>query len=285
MTPKTRWKVAADALVLTPVHHLEPAASGEPGEWLATGDDPQFLVKGDFPAGWTELRFRANTEQNGGRMMLYHAVDQAFVEARCEELGSMSRTRSWYTRYVYLPERCNTLRFDPLDCSGQFRISDVTFRPISHPLAGARLGGNVLWHVASTHRSKELFHYAKRLVAVGLKPSLKEVVKGYFAASTPHVVLPEVQAYAEYLRRTATSPEQLHSMRTRSARLAHKPVFSIVVPTYNVEERWLRAMIDSVQRQAYPNWELCIADDASTQPHVRNVLEEYRRRDARIKVV
>ena len=37
--------------------------------------------------------------------------------------------------------------------------------------------------------------------------------------------------------------------------------------------------------QLYPDWELCIADDASTDPTVRRVLEEYKARDARIRVV
>jgi glycosyltransferase involved in cell wall biosynthesis len=39
-----------------------------------------------------------------------------------------------------------------------------------------------------------------------------------------------------------------------------------------------------VRRQLYPNWELCIADDGSTRPHIRKVLDEYQQRDSRIKV-
>ena len=65
----------------------------------------------------------------------------------------------------------------------------------------------------------------------------------------------------------------------------HKPLISILMPVYNTPEAWLRQAIDSVENQVYEHWELCIADDASTQPHVRQVLEEYRQRDARIKVV
>ena len=37
--------------------------------------------------------------------------------------------------------------------------------------------------------------------------------------------------------------------------------------------------------QVYPGWELCIADDASTKPHIRRVLDEYRAVDSRVKVV
>src|SRR5690606_34127173 len=42
---------------------------------------------------------------------------------------------------------------------------------------------------------------------------------------------------------------------------------------------------ESVLAQIYPNWELCIADDASTAPHVRPLLERYAAKDSRIKVV
>jgi len=66
--------------------------------------------------------------------------------------------------------------------------------------------------------------------------------------------------------------------------LKYKPLISVVMPVYNVEERWLRAAIESVSKQLYPHWELCIADDNSSQPHVRRILDSYALRDPRIKV-
>jgi glycosyltransferase involved in cell wall biosynthesis len=44
-------------------------------------------------------------------------------------------------------------------------------------------------------------------------------------------------------------------------------------------------MIASVQVQSYPNWELCIADDCSSDPRIKEVLTEISVADARIKVV
>ncbi|HZZ94226.1 MAG TPA: glycosyltransferase [Usitatibacter sp.] len=67
-------------------------------------------------------------------------------------------------------------------------------------------------------------------------------------------------------------------------RLTRRPVVSVIVPTYNTEERVLREMLDSVRGQLYPDWELCVVDDASPNPAVRAVLEQYARDDARIKV-
>jgi GT2 family glycosyltransferase len=70
----------------------------------------------------------------------------------------------------------------------------------------------------------------------------------------------------------------------RVAALDHKPLVSVVMPVYNTAEWMLRRAIDSVTEQLYPNWELCMADDKSTLPHVRAVLEEYAARHGRIKL-
>jgi len=43
--------------------------------------------------------------------------------------------------------------------------------------------------------------------------------------------------------------------------------------------------VESVRRQIYPNWELCIADDASTDSAIRPLLERYAAEDPRINVV
>jgi GT2 family glycosyltransferase len=63
------------------------------------------------------------------------------------------------------------------------------------------------------------------------------------------------------------------------------PLISIAVPVFNTPERYLRTTLSSVVNQLYPHWELCLADDASTAPHVAAVLLEYAHRDPRIKIV
>jgi len=93
--------------------------------------------------------------------------------------------------------------------------------------------------------------------------------------------------YASWVQRfdTPTLEEQV-GLRAELETLAaeQRPLVSILLPVYNPPEAWLVRAIESVRAQLYPHWELCIADDASREPHVRRILEEYAARDARIRV-
>ncbi|MGY2253712.1 glycosyltransferase [Pseudomonas reactans] len=64
-----------------------------------------------------------------------------------------------------------------------------------------------------------------------------------------------------------------------------KPLISIIMPVYNPPLHLLREAIESVKCQLYKNWELCIADDASTDPEVIAYLTSLKQQDQRFKVV
>ncbi|HEX8959893.1 MAG TPA: glycosyltransferase [Solirubrobacterales bacterium] len=62
------------------------------------------------------------------------------------------------------------------------------------------------------------------------------------------------------------------------------PRFSIVTPVYETPATVLARMLKSVRRQSFPDWELCLVDDASSEPHVAEALAAAKRKDARIRV-
>jgi len=76
----------------------------------------------------------------------------------------------------------------------------------------------------------------------------------------------------------------LQQLATEVAALPMQPTVSVLMPVYNTEPRWLRAAIESVRAQVYPNWQLCIADDASTDQATRACLEEFAG-DKRIRIM
>lgn len=94
----------------------------------------------------------------------------------------------------------------------------------------------------------------------------------------------ESASYEAWLTRNALTEPMLETMRQRCTTFRDSPLFSVVMPVYNVREEWLREAIESVTAQIYPRWELCIADDASTEAHVRPLLQRYAAADPRIKV-
>jgi len=79
--------------------------------------------------------------------------------------------------------------------------------------------------------------------------------------------------------------EEQERIEYRVDRFEYKPLISVVVPVHDVAEVWLREAVESVRRQIYPHWELCLADDASTFPHIPQVLREYAELDPRIRFV
>jgi GT2 family glycosyltransferase len=92
--------------------------------------------------------------------------------------------------------------------------------------------------------------------------------------------------YGEWVKRyDALTNGDRAAIKRHIEHLSYQPLISLIMPTYNTPKKWLPLAIDSVRKQLYPNWELCIADDASSEAHVRHILERYQAKDPRIKLV
>ena len=124
----------------------------------------------------------------------------------------------------------------------------------------------------------DLFHQLKAVPRVLRHEGVRGVIRGGWRWLRGDGYSRWVQA-----QRLTAADESL--IRQHIATFAQRPLISVIVPVYNPRPAWLRACVDSVLAQLYPQWELCIADDASTTPHVRTILQEYAAGDPRIKVV
>jgi GT2 family glycosyltransferase len=68
------------------------------------------------------------------------------------------------------------------------------------------------------------------------------------------------------------------------SRCLRKPLFSIIVPVYRVNYKWLDKCIGSVVNQHYTNWELILVDDASERDELKQLMDVYASKDKRIRV-
>ena len=101
---------------------------------------------------------------------------------------------------------------------------------------------------------------------------------------------PAGKSYREWYEEHCPTKEEL--MRQREVEFSVQPLISIVVPTYQTPIPFLKDMIDSVRKQSYEKWELCIADGSLNGDEndtkvirVREELNRYSMEDKRIKVV
>lgn len=82
---------------------------------------------------------------------------------------------------------------------------------------------------------------------------------------------------------TYFEPRRPDDLETRIAGLKTKPMFSIVVPSYNTHPEWLAAVLGSVSAQWYPHWQLILVDDASPAKESQRALAEIS--DPRVCVI
>lgn len=100
-----------------------------------------------------------------------------------------------------------------------------------------------------------------------------------------HGASPDDPDYAAWLRLNAFGDEAARLARGRLSSLAGRPLISVVVPVHDPEMSHLQMALGSVEHQLYPEWELCIADDASTNPAVPAFLRGYTARQPRARWV
>jgi len=65
---------------------------------------------------------------------------------------------------------------------------------------------------------------------------------------------------------------------------SEKPLVTIGMPVYNIDEKFLYTALDSLLNQTYTNFELIISDDCSTDATSR-ICSEYAKKDSRIRYI
>lgn len=84
--------------------------------------------------------------------------------------------------------------------------------------------------------------------------------------------------YQIWKKNNYPSPKKLARQRKKQLNFLYRPKISIIIPVYNTDPKWLKKCFDSVINQTYNNWELCLADDASTKKETKTVLEQYQKK-------
>ena len=244
------------------------------------GNDPQFRLEGKFPTGWVEVSWWSRSEETIP-LRLYWDTGEGMSEDQSKVIGFISEELMRQQSIIFIPSNVKMLRLDPEGAhEGVVTLQGITFRRYS------RIGLLIralqqYWHSNGGWKHVGLMIQKAKLTYELQGP--KGLWRKALSTVTQHQLTDPNLIYETFIRKHESFDKGAISKRVEQ--LVYRPVISVLVPVYNTEERWLRKCIESVQNQFYPHWELCIADDCSPNPRVREILQEYARKDHRIKLI
>ncbi|MCR4317308.1 MAG: glycosyltransferase family 2 protein [Planctomycetes bacterium] len=125
-------------------------------------------------------------------------------------------------------------------------------------------------------------------VVISAKSGKSKVIAGSFIldrGAKMTATTPDYHAqYRQWWKVNSLTDRAIRIIEGAAKRLRVRPKISVIMPVYNTPKAYLSAAIESVLGQIYPEFELCIADDASTKKDVRQTLEKYAAGDSRIRL-
>jgi O-antigen biosynthesis protein len=192
-----------------------------------------------------------------------------------------------------LPMPCliKTIRLDPSSRRGVIRPPEISVRPVD---LSAFLDQLLSGEDAAKQSLTETVLAIAKFVKLGCRKILhsESLFAGYTVSAIAGSASKSLNAsaminhatYLEWIERYDTiTQNDISEMEASLSAFKRKPLFSVIMPVYNTNTSLLKQAIDSVLVQTYPYFELCIADDASSDPEIRAVIQKAARRDQRIK--
>ncbi|RQR79282.1 MULTISPECIES: glycosyltransferase family 2 protein [unclassified Burkholderia] len=273
-------------LLLSAPHRQELEHLGE-SSWKSLGNDPAFLFDVSelgFIAGpgWYDFSLQIKSESITGLAKFYMDFGAGFSENDAFSIRYKSDLSAG--KVVFIRANVVSLRFDPMELGGEFSVEWLGIRKLTDEAALSQM----LMRIRQAHPkfldqdvSKLSEDFSRELKTSHLKPS--DVLDIYEESFLVDKSSDDYDDWIERIERPSL-PGRAEVVNILAG-FESKPIISVVVPVYNTDEKFLRECIESVLCQSYPNWELCLADDASPDSHVRRVLAEYQDKDPRIKVV
>lgn len=263
--------------------HLVPLSQLESreGKWISTGEDPAFLLSGWFKRGWCELSWYSESEDYIP-LKCYWDNGKGFNENQSFVLGEIPRGKMHYSKTVFIPKDAYHIRLDPGEKVQTFVLTDMKIKSINKlAMAYQSVMGFIKQRGFSLTTLGNLVRKGLEIWKSGGASAVWQRIKRNSGLDAHFSVID----YPLWVKDSVACYEDRASIQKTIAEWDYKPLISVIVPVYNVDEIWLRKCLDSVLNQHYTHWELCIADDASTKPHIKPLLQAYARKDQRIKLV
>lgn len=252
--------------------------------WVSVGDAPVFVVPSSLATplvqGWYMLEVQVDQiiGSSKGLISAEDSNDQLLFSKAFPVIGGKVSKR-----LIYLNTQYEHLLLRPVSQPGEFTISRFRLLPVSKAFAESRMIKKLVSKQGQRESESDYRGKAeKEAVSKGLSliSYLEEKYEAIFQSFDPDL---EYRLWIKNIESPSLPSENEIIKETASWDM--RPVISVIVPVFNIEKSLLEACINSVLRQSYPHWELCVSYDCSSEGCVKDILDAYVASDARIKVV
>ncbi|HEV8284098.1 MAG TPA: glycosyltransferase [Chitinophagaceae bacterium] len=244
-------------------------------ELSCTGSDPQCQLAFDraLKPGWYNFEYLITIAK--GRLInpkLYFDIGRGYNERDVILLPVINGKSVLKT--VYFSKKIYRLRFDPTeDKYANFSIYNFFIERL--PIL------KILKKLSSSNAenlSKSKIQRYLSSIGIVLKKDVRKIEKLLsIKANDPFNYQNWIGKYDSY------TLSKLSEFEHDQLKFEYRPLISILLPTYNTCSHWLKSCIESILNQVYDNWELCIADDGSTNSQVRNIIKESAQKNHKVK--
>ena len=210
--------------------------------------------------------------------LLYQKMERHFVDIYVMENGFYFQKNQYMKKNTLITKQIEQLKSHVKGKEDHIQELASKMHTIGEELSYARSVVEL--------RDKQVEFLSVTAQSLRLKSRIKQMIKSMIPSSilesygynknplknlgTFPETIEDIKPSVQYIYNT---PQHSDSIQNALKNFHTKPLISIVMPVYNVDQKWLRLAIESIENQWYDNWELCIADDKSSNIDTVNYLK------------
>lgn len=241
------------------------------GSLFSANENTNITIKLPSPSKYFKI-VSSIVSDNQGATQIYYSENKNFSEERSIKFKSNEP----HIGYITFESPIAYLRIDAINRDGKFDILCFDIIKVSSVRYEIAKDISILKRIKSQidqnpYLVNKLFLSLKRY---GLKRTINKV-----KTKIRKTKIRKTKIYS-YIQ-----PKLTGKIIKEIERFRYKPLISIIMPVYNVDPKWLDLAIKSIGNQWYDNWELCIADDKSTNKNTVNYLKNINKsKSPKIKI-
>ncbi|WP_165361447.1 glycosyltransferase [Lichenibacterium ramalinae] len=242
------------------------------GQMESTGTDPQLFIH-KFDRGTRSNWIKFGFEFDGDVSFFYPKLYVFFDDSEkdfCEIDFPRVLPNQLICKTIYIPNDYFRIRFDPCEFPCEFRIKQLFVCKSDW--------ADIRDDIESRFDDRDYENVRKSFSSFA-NPLFKDMLLKEHRATNNQ------DSYGTWRETfSVLSQKKMREIETILTGIHQRPMFSVVMSTYNTSEGFLIDAIESVLCQNYDNFEFCIVDDASTSSHVRRLLDHYAAKDSRVRL-